>query len=122
MLVITVPRHVVNGMNFFLSFHLTHHTPSEFIVRPSLFCLFILHYRTLDFMHTYLFFDLSYCQKWFKTIPCQVFIGLCQLANNSLDHVGPLFLSRRGAAPFQAYAQDERNFANVKFKVVAHGS
>ena len=42
---------------------------SSVIVRPSLFCLFILHYRTLDFMHIYLFFDLVRCQNCFKNIP-----------------------------------------------------
>ena len=38
---------------------------------------FILHYRTLDFMNTYLYFDLVCGQNCFKNIPFQVLIGLC---------------------------------------------
>ena len=41
-------------------------------------------------MHTYLFFDLAFCQNCLKNIPCQVFIGLCLLGNIIFDHVGAL--------------------------------
>ena len=58
----------VRFLNF--SLVLTHYTLSEFIVRPSLFCRFILRfYRTFDFMNTYLFFDLLTVKNVLRTFP-----------------------------------------------------
>ena len=65
-LVITIAKqHVLLTFHLFLY---SIHCQLEFIARPSLFCLFILHYRTLDFIHAYLFYDFVCNQNCFKNI------------------------------------------------------